>query len=48
MVYVLKCNMQHSASANLHVEIAQKLVHVYNLRGKFWNVSEPKWVFVCR
>jgi len=32
MVYVLKCNMQYSAAVNHHVEIAQKLVRVYNLQ----------------
>lgn len=31
MVYVLKCNMQYSAAVNHHVEIAEKLHHVYNL-----------------
>jgi len=32
MAYVLKCNMQYGASVNHHVEIAHKLVHVYNLQ----------------
>jgi len=32
MAYVLKCNMQYSASVVHHVEIAQKFMHVYNLQ----------------
>jgi len=32
IVYVLKCDMQYGASVNHHVEIAHKLVHVYNLQ----------------
>jgi hypothetical protein len=32
MAYVLKCNMQYGASVNHHIQIAHKLVHVYNLQ----------------
>jgi hypothetical protein len=43
MAYVLKCNMQCGAAVNHHVEIAQKLVHVCNLKENSETYLNGSW-----